>query len=338
MTLALQEHPSVAIMDLGLPPDPDGVSEGFATLDGLTRQTPDMKIIVATSHGDRTHALRAIAAGAYDFCEKPIDIQVLGTIVQRSLRLHTLEDENRRLSEAPAPSPIKKIVTADEGMLKVCRDIEKLAGANVSVLLLGRERHRQGSLGARAARPRAARASAVRRHQLRRDPGEPAGERVVRPRTRRFHRRRQADPGPDRTRQPRHAVPRRDRRSAAPAPGEAAALPAGPGGGTDRRTDADPGRRPCRVGDQPEPAGSCGRGPIPRRSILSFEPDHPAHPAAARAGRATGSCSRAISSPSSTANTAAPSADSPRMRWPRSPSTHGPATSASWKTGSSARS
>ncbi len=124
-------------MDLGLPPDPDGVSEGFATLDGLARQTPETKIIVATSHGDRTHALRAVAAGAYDFCEKPIDIQVLGTIVQRSLRLRTLEAENRRLSEAPAPSPIKQIVTADPGMLKVCRDVEKLAAANVSVLLLG---------------------------------------------------------------------------------------------------------------------------------------------------------------------------------------------------------
>lgn len=134
---ALKERPPVAIMDLGLPPDPDGVSEGFATLDGLVRQTPNMKVIVATSHGDRTHALRAIAAGAYDFCEKPIDIQVLGTIVQRSMRLRTLEDENLRLSEAPAPSPIKMIVTQDEGMLKVCRDIEKLAGANVTVLLLG---------------------------------------------------------------------------------------------------------------------------------------------------------------------------------------------------------
>jgi len=134
---ALLERPRVAIMDLGLPPDPDGVSEGFATLDGLVRQSPDVKVIVATSHGDRTHALRAIAAGAYDFCEKPIDIQVLGTIVQRSLRLQTLEEENRRISEAPAPSAIKKIVTQDEGMLKVCRDIEKLAGANVTVLLLG---------------------------------------------------------------------------------------------------------------------------------------------------------------------------------------------------------
>ncbi len=137
LALAQKERPSIAIMDLGLPPDPDGVSEGFATLDGLVRLTREMKVIVATSHDDRTHALRAIGAGAYDFCEKPIDIQVLNTIVQRGLRLRALEEENRRLMEAAGPSPIKKIVTADEGMLKVCRDIEKLAGANVAVLLLG---------------------------------------------------------------------------------------------------------------------------------------------------------------------------------------------------------
>ena len=137
LAVAQKERPAVAIMDLGLPPDPDGVSEGFATLDGLARQVPNTKVIVATSHGDRTHALRAIAGGAYDFCEKPIDIGMLGTIVARSLRLQTLEDENRRLSETPSPSPIKRIVTADPGMLKVCRDVEKLAAANVSALLLG---------------------------------------------------------------------------------------------------------------------------------------------------------------------------------------------------------
>ena len=137
LAMAQKERPAVAIMDLGLPPDPDGVSEGFATLDSLARQAPNTKVIVATSHGDRTHALRAVAAGAYDFCEKPIDIGMLGTIVERSLRLRTLEDENRRLSDTPAPSPIKNIVTADPGMLKVCRDIEKLAAANVSALLLG---------------------------------------------------------------------------------------------------------------------------------------------------------------------------------------------------------
>src|SRR5208283_750463 len=102
--------------------------EGFATLETLLRQVPDIKVIVATSHDDRMHALRAVGSGAYDFCEKPMD---------RALRLHELEDENRRLAEAPAPSPIKHIVTASDSMLKVCRTIEKLATTNVSVLLLG---------------------------------------------------------------------------------------------------------------------------------------------------------------------------------------------------------
>ena len=136
LALAQKEHPPLAIMDLGLPPDPDGVSEGFATLDGMLRQSPETKVVIATSHADRSHALRAIAAGAYDFCEKPIDIQVLSMIAERGLRLSLLEAENRRLQDG-ASSPIKRIITADDGMLKVCRDVEKLAGANVTVLVLG---------------------------------------------------------------------------------------------------------------------------------------------------------------------------------------------------------
>ena len=137
LAIAQKESPRLAIMDLGLPPDPDGVSEGFATLDGMLRQSPETKVIIATSHADRSHALRAIAAGAYDFCEKPIDIQVLSMIAERGLNLSLLEAENRRLSETGASSPIKRIITADDGMLKVCRDVEKLASANVTVLVLG---------------------------------------------------------------------------------------------------------------------------------------------------------------------------------------------------------
>ena len=137
LSIAQKERPPLAIMDLGLPPDPDGVSEGFATLDGMLRQSSETKVIIATSHADRSHALRAIAAGAYDFCEKPIDIQVLSMIAERGLNLSLLEAENRRLSTDGASSPIKRIITADEGMLKVCRDVEKLAGANVTVLVLG---------------------------------------------------------------------------------------------------------------------------------------------------------------------------------------------------------
>ena len=132
-----RHRPPIIVTDLGLPPDPDGVSEGFAVLDAVLRATPDAKVIVATGNGDRAHALRAVASGAYDFYEKPIDIDVLRGIVGRALRIHQLEADNRRLAEAPGASPIARIITASEPMLKVCRTVEKLAGANVPVLLLG---------------------------------------------------------------------------------------------------------------------------------------------------------------------------------------------------------
>jgi two-component system NtrC family response regulator len=137
VALATREAPPVAIMDLGLPPDPDGVSEGFATLSEVLRIAPQTKVIVVTGNGERKHALRAIASGAYDFCEKPVEIEVLRTIIERGLNVHRLEEENRRLSAAPARSPIERIITANAGMLKVCRDIEKIATTNVPVLLLG---------------------------------------------------------------------------------------------------------------------------------------------------------------------------------------------------------
>ncbi len=137
VALVKREYPPVAIMDLGLPPDPDGVSEGFATLTEVLRIAPQTKVIVVTGNGERKNALRAIALGAYDFCEKPVEIDVLRTIIERGLNLHRLEEENRRLANVPTRSSIERIVTSHTGMLKVCRDIEKIATTNVPVLLLG---------------------------------------------------------------------------------------------------------------------------------------------------------------------------------------------------------
>ena len=137
VALVEQERPPVVIMDLGLPPDPDGVSEGFATLEEIQRIAPDTKVIVATGNGERKTALRAISSGAYDFCEKPVEIDVLRTIMERAFYLYRLEQENRAIAAMPARSPIERIVTSNPAVLKVCRDIEKLAATNVPVLLLG---------------------------------------------------------------------------------------------------------------------------------------------------------------------------------------------------------
>lgn len=138
VNLVKKERPPVVLLDLGLPPDPDGVSEGLATLEEALHAEPGTKAIVVTGNGERKNALKAISSGAYDFCEKPVQLEVLRTIIDRGLRLHRLEQENRRLAAAPsAHSPIDRIVTSHPAMLKVCRDVEKLATANVPVLLLG---------------------------------------------------------------------------------------------------------------------------------------------------------------------------------------------------------
>ena len=83
IALVRLEEPDVVTLDLGLPPDPDGVTEGFAALEEMLRIKPDLKIIVASGHSAHESALNAIAAGAWDFYKKPVDIDELHLIVKR---------------------------------------------------------------------------------------------------------------------------------------------------------------------------------------------------------------------------------------------------------------
>jgi len=133
------EEPAVVTLDLGLPPDPDGTSEGFAVLEAIMAIKPDTKVIVASGHGARESALRAVQEGAYDFYQKPVDIDTLGLIVQRAYRLHQIESENRRLAEqiGDERTVLGSMITAAPEMAKVARTIERVAPTNVSVMLLG---------------------------------------------------------------------------------------------------------------------------------------------------------------------------------------------------------
>ena len=138
LELLRAHEPAVVTLDLGLPPDPDGTSEGFATLQEIVALQPATKVIVASGHGARESALRAIALGAYDFYRKPVDIDELGLIVARAFHLYEIEEENRRLEAADEGGTVLgSIVTSAPEMTKVARTIERVAGADVSVMLLG---------------------------------------------------------------------------------------------------------------------------------------------------------------------------------------------------------
>ncbi len=134
----LRRHePAVVLLDLGLPPDPDGATEGLAALQQILSLAPTTKVIVVTGNLDRSNAVQAIHLGAYDFFQKPFDPDVLALMIARALHVHALEAENRVLVARQQGSSLQGLITSSEPMLNVCRTVEKVAPANVTVLLLG---------------------------------------------------------------------------------------------------------------------------------------------------------------------------------------------------------
>lgn len=148
--LALQrEHaPAVVTLDLGLPPDAEGASEGFRGLAALLAHDPRTKVIVVTGHHDMENALRAIEGGAYDFCQKPADLDVLKVIISRAFFLYGLQG-GRGPALAPAEARAEVAAGAKTGsgwqgivgrcpsMQALFENIAKVAVTNAPVLVTG---------------------------------------------------------------------------------------------------------------------------------------------------------------------------------------------------------
>ncbi len=138
IALVRAEEPAVVTLDLGLPArsrrHQRRLRDARCDPPAAPRHQGDRGI----GHGAHESMLRAIAAGAWDFYQKPIDIDALGLIVARAFHVHALEAENRRLAEKiEGGAVLGGMITAAPEMLKVTRTIERVAGADVSVMLLG---------------------------------------------------------------------------------------------------------------------------------------------------------------------------------------------------------
>ena len=129
--------PAVVTLDLGLPPDPDGASEGLATLQQILSAAPATKVIILSGNQERANALKAVAMGAYDFHQKPCEPELLKLVLERAFVLHAMQQENQRMLQIQADSPLAGIVSRDPGVLKLCRSIEKIAPSSATVMLLG---------------------------------------------------------------------------------------------------------------------------------------------------------------------------------------------------------
>jgi len=132
-----RHRPAVVTMDLGLPPDADGTSEGFRLLGQLLELDADLKVIVLTGQNDRANALRAVSLGAYDFFAKPFEPELLALTIERAYRLWELQAENRRLQAQQPSGALGGLITRDPEMLRICRVIERVASSDATVMLLG---------------------------------------------------------------------------------------------------------------------------------------------------------------------------------------------------------
>ncbi|MDD1635327.1 MAG: response regulator [Methylococcaceae bacterium] len=115
--------PSVVTLDLGLPPDPANASEGLKALQEILELAPATKVIVVTGNDDRENAIQAVAMGAYDFYQKPIDIDVLNLIIERAFKLSELEKEHLALQQKSA-EPLAGLIASCKKMQELCRKVE----------------------------------------------------------------------------------------------------------------------------------------------------------------------------------------------------------------------
>ncbi len=133
---AVRRHePKVITLDLGLPPDEANASEGLAALQEILAIAPHSKVIVITGNDDRTNALAAISAGAYDFYQKPIETDVINVIVSRAFSVAAIEEENRKM-RAVAGSDIG-IIGNSECIERLRMMVKRIAPTAITALLLG---------------------------------------------------------------------------------------------------------------------------------------------------------------------------------------------------------
>ena len=137
LAVVRRETPRLVLLDLGLPPDTNGSSEGLATLREILQFDPTMKVVVVTGNSDRANALAAVEGGAYDFIEKPVQLEVLKVILQRAVYLSRLEQENRTLQEHAGGTGFEEILGVSPAMQGIFEMIRRVAGSEVPVLITG---------------------------------------------------------------------------------------------------------------------------------------------------------------------------------------------------------
>jgi DNA-binding NtrC family response regulator len=116
----------------------DSPEDGFDLLQFIRRARPQTEVIVVTAHGDVSTAVQAMRHGAYDFIQKPLDLEVIRTQVRRATEKILLARKNQELAGAlDERFGIHGIIGQSVPMRRVLQLISQLAPTDISVLILG---------------------------------------------------------------------------------------------------------------------------------------------------------------------------------------------------------
>ena len=137
MAIMKRERPPLVTLDLGLPPHPAEAVEGLALLDQLLAVDRLVKVIVITGNNERRNAIAAVQRGAYDFMEKPVQVDVLTVILNRANYLYHLEQDHRVMEERLSGDGFYSIIGCSAPMQQLFETIRKVGTSDVPVLILG---------------------------------------------------------------------------------------------------------------------------------------------------------------------------------------------------------
>ncbi|HMS94795.1 MAG TPA: sigma-54 dependent transcriptional regulator [Tabrizicola sp.] len=126
------EPPSLMILDIWLK---DSRMDGIDILKAVKRDNPDIPVVIISGHGNIEIAVAAIKQGAYDFIEKPFNIDQLLVVVSRAMETSRLRRENHEFRRRDVTSSNMIGSSAAFRLLKL--NLDKVTKSNARVMLTG---------------------------------------------------------------------------------------------------------------------------------------------------------------------------------------------------------
>lgn len=116
---------------------PDGANAGLVVLRAAGQLQPTIETIMVTAHGDVPTARSAFKEGAYDFIEKPLDLEVFRNLVNRAAQTVLLRHQNAELRDELELAGFEGLVAVSEPMRRVLQTVRTVAGSDIPVLITG---------------------------------------------------------------------------------------------------------------------------------------------------------------------------------------------------------